>query len=396
MIDRAYRGDLVRKLSHFPVVTILGPRQCGKTTFIRSALPEWSYVDCERPSDYEPLLADPERRLRQLGDFTIFDEAHRVPELFPVLRSYVDEERSRSGRIVLLGSVSPELVAGISESLAGRSAFIELTPFLLSEVVGRAEDSLGRLWFRGGFPDPFLWSDDATVIDWFDAYSRTFIERDLNALGVSISSQRMRQLWAMLCHVSGGMWNASDIASSMGVNYQTVNRYVEILERAFLVRRLQPYFVNISKRIVRRPKLYVRDSGILHHFLGVRTAAQLDVHPSRGASWESFVVEQIISTVELDRPGAGFYFWRTSGGAEVDLLIEIEGTIIPFEVKVHSSPSRGLTKGLRSCMSDLHLRRGYVVYPGAESYSLGSGVDVVPVQRLLTDAEYRDSVLGIE
>ncbi|MGH7165979.1 MAG: ATP-binding protein, partial [Nitrospiraceae bacterium] len=222
MIKRQYAGALQRLLRRYPAVTVLGPRQCGKTTFIRQALPTWTYLDLERPSDAAPLVADPEARLDQLGNRVIFDEAQRAPELFSVLRSVIDRNRSRRGRFVLLGSASPRLVRGISESLAGRTAFLDLTPFRWDEVrVGRGKVGLSDLWFRGGFPEAFLDRRDQVRREWLGAYARAFIERDLPALGVEVSASQMRKLWMMLAHCNGAIWNASQVAASLGVSYHT-------------------------------------------------------------------------------------------------------------------------------------------------------------------------------
>lgn len=384
MLDRGYGAALRALLRRFPAVTILGPRQCGKTTFIRRELPDWSYVDLERPADATPLAADPEARLEQLGDGVVLDEAQRLPEIFPVLRGLIDRRTSRKGRFVLLGSASPSLVRGISETLAGRTAFLDLPPFRWDEIEGRRPaGGLATLWLRGGFPDAFLSRGDRARHDWMEAYTRAFIERDLPALGIEVSASRMRKLWTMLAHVNGGLWNASQLAASLGVSYHTVDRYVDILEQAFLVRKLAPYFANVGKRLVKSPKVYFRDTGLLHYFLGIRLARHLDTHPARGTSWEAFIVDQLLSAYRRLDPGSQAFFWRTAQGDEVDLLIETGSRLVPFEVKLHSAPGTDDARGLRRCMADLKLLHGYVVYPGRERYSLGQGVTVVPARSLL-------------
>lgn len=305
MIERHYGSLLRRHLRSFPSVTVLGPRQCGKTTFICAALPAWTYLDLERPSDSVPLAADPEARLNQLGGKVVFDEAQRVPELFPILRGVIDSRRSQRGRFVLLGSASPSLVRRISESLAGRTAFLDLSPFRWSEVKShRQTGGLATLWFRGGFPPAFLERDDRARREWLESYTRAFIERDLPALGIEVSASQMRKLWTMLAHCNGGVWNASQLAASLGVSYHTVNRYVDILEQTFLIRKLPPYFVNIGKRLVKSPKIYFRDTGLLHFFLGIHSASTLDTHPARGMSWEAFIIDQLISTFQQALPGS--------------------------------------------------------------------------------------------
>ncbi|MSO36119.1 MAG: ATP-binding protein [Acidobacteria bacterium] len=384
MITRRYAETLHGLLRRWPAVTMLGPRQCGKTTFSRHALPDWTYVDLERPSDAAPLLADPEARLDQLGDHVIFDEAQRVPELFAVLRSAIDQRRSRHGRFLLLGSSSPRLVTGVAESLAGRTAFLDLPAFRWDEVqrAGRQE-TLSDLWLRGGFPAAFLARGDRARAEWLDAYTRAFIERDLPALGVEVSAARMRQLWTMLAHSNGGLWNASQLAASLGVSYHTVNRYVDVLEQTFLIRRLPPFFANIRKRLVKSPKVYFRDSGLLHAFLGIDTATALHGHPARGLSWEAFVIDQLIAAFQRVRPGYRPNFWRTALGQEVDLLMDDGRRQVPFEIKLRSTPTIDDARGVLTCMKDLGLRRGYVIYPGREAYSLGHQVTALPADQLL-------------
>lgn len=388
MIKRQYAGALQRLLRRYPAVTVLGPRQCGKTTFIRQALPTWTYLDLERPSDAAPLAADPEARLDQLGDRVIFDEAQRAPELFSVLRSVIDRNRSRRGRFVLLGSASPRLVRGISESLAGRTAFLDLTPFRWDEVrVGRGKVGLSDLWFRGGFPEAFLDRRDQARREWLEAYARAFIERDLPALGVEVSASQMRKLWMMLAHCNGAIWNASQVAASLGVSYHTVNRYVDILEQTFLIRKLPPFFANIKKRLVKSPKVYFRDAGLLHYFLGIEKRSMLDGHPARGLSWEAFIVDQVVSAFQRAGPGYQAYFWRTAQGDEVDLLIDCGSRRVPFEIKLHSAPTLEDAQGLLKCMADLQLPRGYVIYPGREQYSLGHHVTVIAAEQILRQPE---------
>jgi predicted AAA+ superfamily ATPase len=384
MIRRTFGPQLRRLLRNFPVVTILGPRQCGKTTFARTELADWSYLDLERPTTAAPFAADAEARFAQLGDRLVLDEAQCCPAIFTVLRGIVDERRARNGRFVLLGSSSPTLVRGISESLAGRTAFLDLTPLRLDET-GPSGADLDTLWFRGGYPTPFLLDDDGSRSAWFEGYTRAFIERDLPALGVDVSAATMRKLWTMLAHVNGGMWNASQLAGSLGVSYHTVERYVDVLEQAFLVRRLLPYAANLGKRLVRRPKVLFRDTGLLHHFLGIDRRDVLEVHPVRGASFESFVVDQLISAFGRTAPGARFSFFRTATGVEADLVVESGGRVVPFEIKVKSAPDRDDAASLRRVMTDLKAPRGYVVHAGAGTYSLGDGVQATSAGWILGD-----------
>jgi predicted AAA+ superfamily ATPase len=386
MLPRHFAGELRRLMSRFPAVTVLGPRQCGKTTFVRAELPGWTYVDLERPSDVAPLAADPAARLLQLGRAVILDEAQRLPEIFPVLRGLIDGQESRRARYLLLGSAAPSLVSGISETLAGRTGFLELPPFRWDEVAGRRPaPDLEALWFRGGFPLAFLERDDRSRHDWLDAYLRTFVERDLTALGVDASPSRMRSLCTMLAHVHGTTWNASRLASSLGVSYHTVNRYLDILEQGFIVRRLPPWFANVGKRLVKSPKVYLRDTGLLHSLLGIGDAKALHVHPSRGASWEGFVIEHVLSALQRHAPAARAHFWRTATGDEVDLLVDLGPRRVPFEIKLHSAPKAEDAGGVRRCMEALGLKRGYVLHAGREEYSLGDGIRAVPAEHLLRE-----------
>lgn len=387
MLPRLFADDLRGLLHRFPVVTVLGPRQCGKTTFIRQALPEWTHVDLERPSHAVPLAADPEGRLAQLGDHVVFDEAQRVPALFPLLRSVVDDRPSRRGRFVLLGSASPTLVHEISESLAGRTAMLDLPPLRWDEVAGRTTSTLCALWFRGGLPPAFLARSQRDCAEWLEAYTRTFIERDLPTLGIDVSAPQMRRLWTMLAHVHGGVWNASSLAAALGVSYHTVNRYVDVLEQTFLVRKLPPYFANVGKRLVKSPKVYFRDSGLLHAFLGIPSPRDLDVHPARGASWEGFVIDHLISAFQRRLPGSRPYFWRTAKGDEVDLLVDVGRRRIPIEIKVRTTPGAEDAVALKRCMDVLKLPRGYLVYPGTADYSLGDRVTALGAEALLRSPE---------
>jgi predicted AAA+ superfamily ATPase len=279
-------------------------------------------------------------------------------------------------------------VKGISESLAGRTGFLDLPPFRWDEIqAGRRKENLADLWFRGGFPNAFLTRNDEARRDWLDAYSRAFIERDLPALGVDVSAVQMRRLWMMLAHVNGGLWNASQIAASLGVTYHTVDRYVDILEQTFLIRKLPPFFANIKKRLVKSPKVYFRDTGLLHAFLGIETRRALDTHPARGLSWEAFVIDQLIAGFQRIRPASRPYFWRTAQGHEVDLLIDHGSRQVPFEIKLRSAPTLEDAQGVLSCMTHLGLPRGYLIHPGREQYSLGQHITALPADRLLADPD---------
>lgn len=384
MIKRIFQEQLHRKLSIFPAVSILGARQAGKTTLVKEELNGWKYFDLQRPSDRAPFEADPESRLEQLDSNFILDEVQTLPELFPVLRSFIDKKRNTKGQFVILGSASFELLKNISETLAGRIGFLELPPFQWIELCkSEKKIAMNELWYKGGYPEPFLMNDNSNILEWFDAYTRTFIERDLSSLGIDFDFHNMRKFMTMLAHVNAEQWNASKISSALGINYQTVNRYLYILEKSFLIRRIPAYHANLGKRLVKADKIYYRDSGLLHYFLGIRDEETLSVHPERGSSWESFCVEQIINSMNHFSPGAQFFHMRTSGGAEVDLIVDTGQEIFPFEIKLHSAPGKDLCRGLKSCMSDLKASSGFVVYPGKESYSLGDGVIAIPISELL-------------
>jgi hypothetical protein len=385
VIPRHHVGTLRRLLRQFPAVTILGPRQCGKTTFARHALPGWHYVDLESPREATPLQADPVARLAQLGDRVVLDEAQRVPEIFPVLRGVLDAKSSRVGRYVLLGSAAPSLTRGVSESLAGRTAFLDLPPLRWDEVVHERGASLQRLWLRGGYPRAWLAPSEGAWADWMEAYVRAFVERDLPSLGVDVSSATMRRLLGMLAHCHGATWNASRLASALGVSYHTINRYLDLLEQAFLVRRLPPWLPNMGKRLVKSPKVYIRDSGLVHWLLGIANAGTLDVHPSRGLTWEGFVLDHVISACDRVMPGTRAFFWRTSTGDEVDLVLERSGRIVPIEIKTHSAPGASETGALRRFMTAAGIARGHVVHSGSEDYSLGGGVRALSAGKLLAD-----------
>jgi len=387
-VMRLSGDELKRKLKSFPAVAILGARQCGKTTLVKQCLPGWTYLDLERPSDARPLLSDAEARLRQLGDRIILDEAQVLPDIFPVLRALIDESRKCNGRFVLLGSASPELIKGLSESLAGRIAFIELTPFQYAEIreEGDAGKAFEHFWLRGGFPDAYLEADFRARADWFDAYQKTFLERDLHLLHTGANPALLGKLWSLFAHVNGGLWNASSFSAALGISYHTVNRYADILEGSFLVRRLQPYFVNLGKRLVKSPKLYLRDTGLLHHFLGIQSQSVLDIHPARGASFESMLIEGLIAQWKQHDGSARFYYWRTAAGAEVDLLVESKGKLIPYEIKIHSSPVLNDVRGLVACMEDLKIAVGYVVCNCCETYAMGKGVTAISAAATLATA----------
>lgn len=373
---------LYRLAQQFPSVLILGPRQCGKTTLVKS-LNIGQYFDLELSSDRQVFEGDPELALRQIKGPLLLDEAQLLPELFPVLRGLIDEQRHAAGRFYLLGSVTPELVQGISESLAGRVGILELTPFIFREVATDNHVPLHALWLRGGYPDAFLASDSMAWQLMFENYFRTFIERDVPRAGLAFSPQQMRRFMTMLAHLHGGLLNASDLGRSLGISYHTVQKALDILEGHFLIRCLQPYHTNLGKRLVKAPKVYLRDSGLLHYLLGIDSEQQLLCSPARGRSWEGFAIEQLISKEALEHPGSQFHFYRTHTGVEIDLIIERGQKRMGYECKCAASVSTGDATGLRKGMEDGVIHEGYIIYQGNRNFPLADKIQAIPATEAL-------------
>lgn len=378
MISRRLLPQIERSLGDFPAVALLGPRQAGKTTLARilaSARPDSVHLDLERPSDLAKL-SDPELFLsRHAGQFIVLDEIQRQPELFAVLRALIDAQRT-PGRFLLLGSASPQLLRQASESLAGRICFHELAPFDVGEI-SPSHRQLQDFWLRGGYPLSWLAQSDATSFAWRESFIATHLERDIPAFGIRIPGTTLHRFWQMLAHLHGQLWNASRLAAGFGVSAPTVQHYLDILEATYMLRRLPPLQANLGKRLVKSPKVYLRDSGILHALLGIENLNDLAGHPIVGASWEGWVLEQIAQLI-----GAQWQlsFYRTASGAEMDVVATRGGRKIGFEIKFSSAPA--LSKGFWSALNDLQLHQAYVVAPVESGYPLAPNVEVVAATEL--------------
>ncbi len=364
-IEARFRSD--------PIVLLLGPRQCGKTTLARQFAKKHNaeYFDLESPADWA-RLAQPMTALEPLRGWVVIDEAQLKPELFPILRVLADR-KPLPARFLLLGSASPDLTLRVSESLAGRVALMSMSGFDLSEV-GTA--AFRKLWWRGGFPRSFLARSDDESRQWRADFIQTFLERDMRRFGVQVTPLALRRLWTMIAHYHGQILNASEIGRSLGESHSTVKRHLDILCSAFVVRQLPPWFENIAKRQVKSPKVYLRDTGLLHELLGIPSFAALEAHPKLGASWEGFALEEVLR-VTGDRAA---YFWNTQGGAELDLLVFINGQRYGFEFKYADAPA--LTKSIMVSHTDLKLNRVFIVYPGRKSYPLNDWAEAVAIADL--------------
>lgn len=377
MIVRRIASRLVELLDTNPAVALLGPRQVGKTTLAlevadtRPAL----YLDLESEAD-RAKLAEPELFLSKHQDrLVILDEVHRAPDLFNSLRGLIDSGRragKRTGRFLLLGSASMDLLRQSGESLAGRIAYLEMQPIDALEI---REPDIGQLWVRGGFPDSFLASSDRASLRWRQDFIRTYLERDIPALGPRIPAETLRRLWTMLAHQQASLLNAAQLAGSLGVTGRTVASYLDLLVDLLLVRRLEPWHANTTKRLVKSPKTYVRDSGLVHALLGIGSETDLLGHPVAGPSWEGFAIETLIAAApEGTQPN----FYRTAAGAEIDLLLTLPGGAT-WAVEIKRSLAPKAERGFYNACEDVDPARRIVIYPGSEPFPLGAGVEVMPL-----------------
>jgi uncharacterized protein len=381
MLNRELFASLEDELAHTPAVALLGPRQVGKTTLaleLADKHPGSIYLDLESEAD-RFKLSEPEIYLSEhIDKLVILDEVHRAPGLFPILRGMIDRARRRgyrAGRYLLLGSASLDLLKQSGESLAGRIAYLELGGLLLPEV---GEDKLDTLWLRGGFPESFTSASHARSLTWRQNFIRTYLERDIPQFGPRIAAETLRRFWTMLAHHQSGLLNVAQLARNLGVDGKTAASYIDLLCDLLLVRRLQPWHDNLGKRLVKSPKTYVRDTGLLHALLTIGTREQLLGHPVIGASWEGFCIETAIASAPRDTQA---YFYRASGGAEIDLLLALPNEE-RWAIEVKRSLTPKIERGFHSACDNVKPARKFVVYPGKERFSLGHDIEAVSLAAL--------------
>lgn len=370
-----YLEALSAAVHRSPVTALLGPRQSGKTTLARLLFQgcESQYFDLESPVDRQ-RLQNPELVLGSFSGLVILDEIQILPELFGVLRVLADRP-GHAARYLILGSASPQMIKKVSETLAGRIEFVDMAGFNLAEIPSEERD---RLWLRGGFPRSFLAGSETDSLVWREGFIRTFLERDIPQLGITIPAPAMRRFWTMLAHLHGQTWNASDLGRSMGLSDKTVRHYLDILTGTYMIRQLQPWHENLKKRQIKTPKVYLRDTGLLHSLLNITGMVDLWGHPRLGASWEGFTLEQVLCTLRTSQA----YFWATQGGAELDLLFFSGGKRFGVECKFNEAPK--VTKSMHSALSDLALSHLWVIYPGTVRYPAHEKITMLPLAEVAT------------
>lgn len=372
MIDRpAYADRLTKALARSPITALLGPRQCGKTTLARMLADQQSstYFDLESQPDLR-RLTNPEMTFASLSGLVVIDEIQNQPALFPALKVVVDKPDNKCN-FLILGSASPSLIKNVSETLAGRVEFVDMAGFDLTEL---GADIWQRLWLRGGFPRSYLAQNDADSFAWREGFIRTFLQRDIPQLGINIPAEAIRRFWTMLAHYHGQTWNASRLASALGINDKTVRAYLDILTETYMIRQLQPWHENIRKRQVKAPKIYFTDSGLLHSLLDLQQLHAITGHPQVGASWEGFAAEQLLRTL---RPSQAYY-WATYSGAELDMFFILNGRRYGIEFKFNEAPNK--TKSMTTAIESLKLDKLLIIHPGQETYPLTDTITACPIQ----------------
>lgn len=383
LINRKVVGSVRKYLDNFKALAILGPRQCGKSTLAKEILksfPGSVYLDMENPAD-RIKLSDPVLFLTNVSDSLVcIDEIQHVPELFSVLRGIIDRN-DRNGQFLILGSASRDLIRQSSETLAGRIIYVELTPFMFQEL-SLGNDGIIPYVLRGGFPQSYLAKDDELSYVWRNSFISTFLERDISGLGFNYPPETMRRLWSFIAHSQGQTVNLSEFGQILGISHTMVRKYIELLTATFMVRILPPFEINTRKRLAKTPKIYIRDTGILHSLLHVRDLSSLFSNPCFGYSWETMVIENILSSSDYDK----FGFYRTTNGAEIDLVLEKNNIRIGIECKSSTTPS--VERGLYSGIEDLSLRKVYVVAPVDASYPLKENIQVVPAMNIIHELQH--------
>lgn len=379
-LNRIISIEVTKKLANTPAIAIIGPRQCGKSTLAKkiiSGIDRAAYLDLESPSDINKLRDAEAFFNLNAGNLICLDEIQRVPELFPVLRSVIDRT-GRNGQFIILGSASPDLLKQSSESLAGRLAYFELTPFLSSECdTKNSVMGLRKLWLRGGFPRSFLARNEHESFAWRIDFIRTFLERDIPQLGFQIPAKKLGRFWNMCAHVHGQVLNSSKLGESLSVSHHTVRSYVDLLEQTFLLRVLMPYEANLKKRLIKSPKMYIRDTGLLHALLSIETHNDLLGHPVYGFSWEGFAIENLISSLPQWRP----FFYRTASGSEIDLILEKGRKVVAIEFKASTAPE--VTRKFRTALEILEIKEAWIVAPVKQAYPIDKYISVAPIETVI-------------